>query len=104
MAFKPFAQIPQIPHVERMEQLKTYGDADSTESTSALTLAFCPNATGLELTVYVVPLIKLVVVPNVATVPSIRYENTFPFVSSIVSIEKVPLISSSRPLSSIATN
>ena len=44
VAFRPLAQIPQIPHVERMDQLKTYGEADSTESTSANVCAFCPNA------------------------------------------------------------
>ena len=54
MAFKPFAQIPQIPHVDLIDTLKTYGDADSTESPSASVCAFCPSA-GVVSTLTVCP-------------------------------------------------
>ena len=70
VAFRPLAHIPQIPHVDLMEQLKTYGDADSTESTSALDAAFWLKATGEEFTLYVVPLTRLLAVPKLVTVPS----------------------------------
>ena len=43
VAFRPFAQIPQIPQVDLIDTLKTYGDADSTLSTSASVCALAPS-------------------------------------------------------------